>query len=346
MARKSHAGDLMKRDQTAALGQIHRLLLDSKVLKGNLLGDPSERIVDVYVPAKHDGKGLPLLVDIVGFTAGGPSHTNWKNFGENLPERVDRLIASGAMPPCVVALPDCFTKLGGNQYINSSAMGRWDDFLLQECVPFVEQKFGCGGAGKRGLFGKSSGGYGAIAHAMLHPDFWSAAACHSGDMAFELCYLPEFPRLLRALAKYDGSIQKWIDAFYAAPKTKDGDIHDLMALAMCATYDPDPSAPYGLRLPVTLDTCEIIPERWANFLKWDPCLMVEKHASDMKQIKALYIDCGDSDQYNLVYGARRLHRSLERLGVKHTYAEFADNHSSVDYRMDTSLPILAKALSA
>jgi hypothetical protein len=180
---------------------------------------------------------------------------------------------------------------------------------------------------------------------MLHPDFWSSAACHSGDMAFELCYLPEFPRLLRALAKYDGSIQKWIDAFYAAPKTKDGDIHDLMTLAMCATYDPDPAAPYGLRLPVTLDTCELIPERWANFRKWDPCLMVETRATGMKQMKALYIDCGDADQYNLVYGARRLHRSLERLGVKHTYEEFADNHSSVDYRMDVSLPILAKALS-
>ena len=51
------------------------------------------------------------------------------------------------------------------------------------------------------------------------------------------------------------------------------------------------------------------------------------------------------DQYNLVYGARRMHRALRRLGVPHTYEEFADNHSSVDYRMDTSLPILAKALS-
>ena len=51
-----------------------------------------------------------------------------------------------AKAPCVIAFPDCFTKLGGNQYINSAAMGRWDDFLLKECVPFVEQKFGCGGA--------------------------------------------------------------------------------------------------------------------------------------------------------------------------------------------------------
>src|SRR5215468_1040301 len=196
----------MRKDHTSTPGQIHRLKLESSVLKSNMLGDPIERIIDVYVPAGRDGRDLPLLVDLVGFTAGGPAHTNWKNFGENAPERVDRLISTGEMPPVVVAFPDCFTKLGGNQYINSAAMGRWDDFLLQECVPFVEKRLGCGGAGKRGVFGKSSGGYGAIAHALLHPDFWSAAACHSGDMGFELCYLRGMPRVLRALAKTNNSI--------------------------------------------------------------------------------------------------------------------------------------------
>lgn len=335
----------MRRPEAKTRGEIHRLSLDSEVLKGNLLGDPSERAVSVYIPHGTDGHGLPLLVDVVGFTAGGPAHTNWKNFGENLPERLDRLIGNGEMPPAVVAFPDCFTRLGGNQYINSAAVGRWADFLIEECVPFVEKTFACGGTGKRGLFGKSSGGYGAIAHALLYPDFWAAAACHSGDMAFEWCYLPEFPRLLRKLAKHDNSIQKWIEAFYAAPKTKDDDVHDLMTLAMCATYDPDPSAYLGLRLPVTMDTCEVIPERWANFLKWDPCLMAETRGEGLKKLKGLWIDCGDIDQYNLLYGARRMHRTLDRLGVAHVYEEFADNHSSVDYRMDRSLPFLAQALT-
>ena len=337
---------MTKRDFATPSGTLHQLWLDSDVLKGNLLGDPSKRRIDVYVPHGRDGAGLPLLVDLVGFTAGGPAHTNWKNFLENAPERLDRLIHSGEMPPCVVAFPDCFTRLGGNQYINSDAVGRWDDFLLKEAVPFVEKKFKCGGFGKRGVFGKSSGGYGSIAHAMLHPDFWSAAACHSGDMAFELAYLPDFFNTLRAVAKTKNSIKEWIDGFYAKPKVKDADVHILMALAMCATYDPDPTQYLGVRLPVTLDTCELIPERWNNFLEWDPCLMVEKYGAGMKKLKALYIDCGDIDQYNLVYGARRLHRSLEKMGVPHIYEEFADDHTAVDYRMDKSLPFLAKALSA
>ena len=335
----------MRKDQGSPRGTVHSLWLDSAVLKGNPLGDAAERRIDVYVPAGHHGHGLPLLVDLVGFTGGGPSHTNWKSFGENLPERLDRLIATGAMPPVVVALPDCFTRLGGNQYINSAGIGRWDDFLLSEMVPFVENKFGCGGTGRRGCFGKSSGGYGAYVHAMLHNDFWAAAASHSGDAGFDLLFAGDFPKVLRAIAKSENSIQKWLEGFFAAPKPKDADVHVLMVLAMCATYDPDPSAYMGVRLPVTVDTCEIIPERWANFLKWDPLTLVEKHWQGLKRLKALYIDCGDIDQYNLVYGSRRMHKRLDALGVPHTYEEFADDHSSVDYRMDKSLPILARALT-
>jgi hypothetical protein len=101
-----------------------------------------------------------------------------------------------------------------------------------------------------------------------------------------------------------------------------------------------------VRLPVDMHTCEVIPERWANFMKWDPAVMAQTMWPGLKTLKALYIDCGDIDQYNLVYGARRLHRLLERHDVAHMYEEFPDDHTAVDYRMDVSLPFLAKALSS
>ena len=83
----------MRRDLSAPQGILHRRTVASKILKVETLGDPTERLIDIYIPHGHDGRGLPLLVDVVGFTAGGPAHTNWKNFGENVPERLDRLIA-------------------------------------------------------------------------------------------------------------------------------------------------------------------------------------------------------------------------------------------------------------
>ncbi len=184
----------MRRHTEAPRGALHRVTIDSEALTGNLLGDPSRRDVDVYLPpGRTDGAGLPLLVDLVGFTGSGLSHTSWKNFGENVPERADRLIAEGRMAPVAIAFPDCFTRLGGNQYIDSAAMGRWEDFLIEEMLPAVEGRFGCGGAGRRGVFGKSSGGYGAMVHAMRHADVWAAAASHSGDVGFELLFGGDFP---------------------------------------------------------------------------------------------------------------------------------------------------------
>lgn len=335
----------MRTDHDIPAGTVTSLWLESKLLQGNLLQDPARRRIDVYIPHGHKGEQLPLLVDLAAFLSGGPAHGNWRNFGENLPERLDRLIATGVLPPVVVAMPDCFTRLGGNQYINSAAMGPWADVLIKEVVPLVEGIFDCGGQGRRGVFGKSSGGYGAMVHALHHADFWSAAASHSGDMAFELMFLPEFPGLLRELAAKNGDIEAWLNTFFGRNKQRGGDLHTLLLLAMCASFDPDPQAFMGIRLPVDSHTCELIPERWHNWLRWDPVNIAADRAEALNRLKLLFFDCGTADQYNLLYGNRRLHRLLDGKKVPHVYQEFEDNHSSIDYRLDVSLPMLVNALN-
>jgi S-formylglutathione hydrolase FrmB len=148
-------------------------------------------------------------------------------------------------------------------------------------LPAIEQRFGCGGTGRRGVFGKSSGGYGAITHALRHSDIWAAAACHSGDMGFELCYLPDMPAVLRALAGAENSIEKWWQQLEGARKHPDGSFKVVNALAMAASYDPDPTQFLGIRLPVTFDTCEIIEERWANWMQQDPVVAIETQADNL-----------------------------------------------------------------
>src|SRR5213075_3473370 len=77
----NHTGGHMRRNRNVPRGQVHRLTLTSEVLAGNLLGDPTERELHVYTPAGYsEGTRLPLLVDIVGFTGSGMSHTNWRPF--------------------------------------------------------------------------------------------------------------------------------------------------------------------------------------------------------------------------------------------------------------------------
>ena len=65
------------------------------------------------------------------------------------------------MGPAIFVFPDCFTSLGGNQYVNSSAIGAYADYLTREIIPFVDREFRTlASRDHRGCFGKSSGGYG------------------------------------------------------------------------------------------------------------------------------------------------------------------------------------------
>jgi hypothetical protein len=83
------------------------------------------------------------------------SHTNWVGFRENLPGRLDRLIGEQRML-FVVAFPDCVTRLGGNEYIDSASISAWEDFLPYEMLPAIEQRFGYGVTGRGGVLGKEA----------------------------------------------------------------------------------------------------------------------------------------------------------------------------------------------
>jgi S-formylglutathione hydrolase FrmB len=114
---------------------------------------------------------------------------------------------------------------------------------------------------------------------------------------------------------------------------------------MAASYDPDPKAPNGFRLPFNLETGELIPQRWARWLAHDPVNMVQKHRAALRTLRGIWIDCGWRDQYHIHYGTRQLSLKLAQAGITHTYEEFDDTHSGIDYRMDRSLPFLTRSLA-
>lgn len=365
-----------KRDKTP--GHRSRILtLDhsSAVLKDNPLGDPFERPVNVYLPAAYDHqqkKRFPVLFDLAGFTGSGPGHLNWRNFDENLPGKLDRLIATKAMPPVIVVFPDCFTCLGGNQYINSSAIGQYADYLNLELIPFVDNQLRTLASREhRGCFGKSSGGYGALRMAMDYPQYWGGIANHSGDAYFDFVYKAEWPEVLTHLQKYsepqlkeglrrnvsgqaepgqdDGRIKRFLDDIWSRnPNGHDPlagkDIMALMLVAMAASYDADPTLPNGFGLPFDLENGKFLQNRWRNWLRHDPIHMNSRQKKNLKTLKGILIDCGWRDQFHIHYGSRQLSQVLQEAGVEHRYEEFNGTHSGVDHRLDTSLAFLAKKL--
>jgi S-formylglutathione hydrolase FrmB len=360
-------------------GKAGRVLLlehDSEILRGNPLGDPHVRPLAVWLPAEYDegathrrGRRFPVLYDLVGFTGSGLAHVAWKSFSENVPERAARLVHEGKMGPAILVFPDCFTALGGNQYVNSSAIGAYADYLTREIVPFVDRELRTlASRDHRGCFGKSSGGYGAMMHGMRYPSTWGAVANHSGDAYFEFVYWHDWPNTLNELAKYrrrrsragrfdvskaergadrgrdDGRVRRFLRAVWRKPKLSTSEAHCIMNLCMAATYDPDPRVPNGFRLPMNLETGEVLPERWARWRAHDPVNLVAKYRSSLRSLRGIYIDCGSRDQFHIHYGSRILSKRLREAGIDHVYEEFDDDHSDIDYRMDVSLPFLYRAL--
>jgi enterochelin esterase-like enzyme len=348
----------------------------SELLKGNPLGDPHTRKLAVWLPPQYDagagrGRGhrFPMLMDMVGFTGSGLSHIAWKNFSENVPERAARLLHAGKMPPAIIVFPDCFTALGGNQYVNSSAIGPYADYLIREIIPFVDREFRTlASRDYRGCFGKSSGGYGAIIHGMKYASTWGAIADHSGDAYFDYVYWNDWANTLGELARFrskkfkpgrydalkmqqgadrgldDGRVRRFLAAVWKKHKLSTAEGHAIMNLCMAATYDPDPKAPNGFRLPFNLETGEVIPQRWRAWQKHDPIRLVERYQSNLRSLRGIYLDCGSRDQYHIHFGMRILSKRLQAAGIEHRYEEFDDDHSDIDYRMDVSLPFLTRAL--
>jgi hypothetical protein len=319
---------------------------ESKVLRSNPLRDPYKRDVVIYLPPQYkqsNSKGYIAAIGLVGFGGKGRMLLNTDPFGENIEERMNRLIAKGKCGPLILVLLDCFTRFGGNQYINSSATGMYEDHIVKEIVPFIDRKYNIS---SHAVWGKSSGGYGSLILGMRNPEAFSGLVDHSGDAAFEYCYLPDFPKALEAFREAGGP-KKWLEKFWKKPnKHQRNDAQPLNIFAMAAHYSPNPkSKEMGIDLPFNLGTGELLQKVWNRWLSWDPVRLVEMYKTNLRKLKLIHIDCGIKDEFNLQWGARMIHSKLERMNIRHYYEEFDDGHMNISYRYDISLPKIYEALS-
>lgn len=326
-------------------GKVLVETLGSVVLKGNPLGDPRLREVPVYLPPSYmkDVKvRYPVVFFLPGFTGTSLGAVQTHPWKEGVVERLDRLIAARKVRECVMVVPDGFTRYGGSQYIDSEGTGRYEEHIVSELVPYIDSKYRTrGGPAGRAVMGKSSGGYGALGLAMRHPDVFGHAVCHSGDMAFDLCYAAEFPKCVNALAAYGGRFLKFWKAFIAS-REKLRLPHELVMMAACCScYSPNPKSPMGFDLPFDEHTGEPVPRVWERWLALDPLRLASKHARGLRKLRTLYFDCGAKDEYDLHLCARRFSRELKRLRVPHVCEEHGLGHFDMDGRYDIGLKRLS-----
>jgi len=323
--------------------------IHSQVLQGNPLNDAHERRVPIYLPPdyEHTEARYPVVYFLAGFSGGGVYLLGESLWGETLPQRVDRLVRSRAIQPLIVVMPDCITRLGGSQYINSTATGRYADHVVHELVPFIDAHYRTRPEREqRVVMGKSSGGYGATVLAMRAPEVFGLAVDHSGDKYFELCHRADIPGAAAALAAYQHSAARFLSGFPHPPAERGRHWFTLVhLLANAACYSPNPAAAIGFDLPFDEYTAELRPDVWARWLAHDPIELVAAHAEALRALRLYFLDCGRWDEHHLQYGARIYSKRLQDLGIAHTYEEFDGGHSNVAHRYEVSLRAVSAALS-
>jgi S-formylglutathione hydrolase FrmB len=338
-------------------GRLEEHVIVSEQLRDNPLGDPHERPLWVYVPPGYDDdpqRRYPAVYVIQGYTGHIAMWTNRMAYRQPFPETADEVFARGEAPPLIIAYVDAWTAYGGSQFVDSAGTGRYHSYLCDEVVPWVDARYRTiPDRDRRAISGKSSGGFGAMITPMLRPDLFGALATHAGDGLYELCYLNDLGKTVRALRDYDGDIFRWWDDFRGRMEqrrgAKENDDLLLITLGVAACFSAaEDGTPQLFFDPAS---GELIPEIWERWLAWDPIRMAEQqaYAAALRSMRAIWIDAGTRDEYFLDLAAVAFRAKLDAAGVpdERVHFELFDaGHGGIDYRYPLALTWLAQRLSA
>jgi peroxiredoxin len=141
----------------------------SKNFAQNKIGTSPIKKMLVYLPAGYEG-GSKRYPVIYWFSSGFDSYRTV--FEQKRAKSLfDKAIATRVIDGFILVSVDMNTTLGSSWFVNSAATGNWEDFLVQELVPYVAGNFRTlATRDSRGLLGDGMGGYGAIRMGMKHPD--------------------------------------------------------------------------------------------------------------------------------------------------------------------------------
>lgn len=328
-------------------GTLRIDFIDSPALRDNPLGDPSTRPLAVYTPPGYDPEGsqrYPVLYCLHGYTGDVAALVAGKAWDSNVVQRMDRLVAQNRVAPAILAIVDGNTRLGGSQYVDSIHNGAYATYTVRDALGHVDANYRTlAREGGRAVFGKSSGGFGALHLSLAYPGTFAAFASHSGDTYFRYAHLPSFPATQRALERY-GSAEAFVTAFEALEKKPAHLFSTIEMLGYTAAYSPAAARAFALDLPFDPATGELRDDVFARWLAFDPVERVAAGVAALERLRLRYVDCGRRDEYGLDIGARVFVARCRDHGLTMRHEEFDDDHRNVGYRYDVSLPALSEVL--
>jgi hypothetical protein len=211
---------------------------------------------------------------------------------------------------------DMTTPLGSSWYVNSPVTGDWEDFVVQELVPYMDKSFRTlPSRDSRGIAGDFMGGYGALRFGMTHPEvFGSVYALHpvgTGSGIFTMYSRPNWEALANAKSLDDMG----------------KDVYSTIFMSIFQAHLPNPSKPplyFDLQAHkegdhLTIDSAVTARLRDNFFIE----SLVPKYADNLKSLRGLKFDWARSDpNQDHVYANQALTHKLNEFGIAHEAEEY------------------------
>jgi len=311
---------------------IETLIINSKKLKSNKLKDSPIKYNLVLKPKNfQEGKQYKCMIVLAGFTGTASKYFSYKPFQQNYPQSVDAWFYKNKIKDCVILFVDAMTSLGGSQFINSSLVGDYEDYIVKELLPEFKAEYAISGKPEDTcITGGSSGGYGALHLGSKYPKLFGKVAAIAPDCDFNLSLLPEYYKGLPLLEKMGGvsAVKKEISLEKFFNRRDSHLIINLIAMAYCYSNDKsgEPKFPFNTK------TGELDKKIWKTWLKKDPIHFLPSRKEKIEKLKGIYLDVGKYDQFNLQYGSRKINSIIKKIKVPFKYTEFNGNHFDISKR--------------
>jgi S-formylglutathione hydrolase len=318
-----------------AAGRVVEVKVPAPSLKGNLLGDPVEQSVTIYLPPSYDAapaKRFPTLYLLHGFTG---TQKAWTGYAR-LHTLLDELIAQGQSRELIVVMPNGWNAYKGAFYSNSTVNGNWEDYIYRDLVQNIDANYrSIARAESRGIAGHSMGGYGAMTLAMKHPDIFSAVYALSpccfaieGDFTSEN---PAWLKTVRLSAKEQlKPVPKSLEEFY-----------QLAFVAVSAALSPNPErGPLYVDFPYVerdgrLEKNESVLAKWRSKM---PVYMVEDHKANLLKLRGIFIDYGQKEEFSHIrIATQQFSKALAERSIPHRFEiyEGGDHGNKIPQRLQT-----------
>ena len=301
-------------------------------LKQNLLGDPADRNIGIYLPPSYftTDQRYPVIYFL-------PDFGDQSMLGVSLPDDVDRLIKAGTIKEMIIVIVSGVNLLGGSFYVNSPVTGNWDDFVTRDVVGYIDTNYRTlTRPASRGIAGHSMGGFGALNLAMLHPNVFGVVYGLSPELLAPdgLGQTPMLASQSTIAATVDTLARESVlpaDQAVANMQMASGDTR--LALAYAAAFAPDLERNPPIDYPYRRVSGQLVRDD-AVWQRWEDGLggladKVQLDRGNLMRLNGILVDYGLSDPNAWIpAGCEFFSAQLTVAGIPNSLVRYAGDHQT------------------